>query len=674
MDRIFSNPTNHWAGHHPNRSLYRDWGLGTDTFVNVVTPFKGLLAKDEYTLSDNINDYVVTNNYKIAISQKGNAGIPVLKLHGVPTNRLEWIEVDLSPWCQDIAIDMLGMGDSDKPLDYGVDQMRAGDFPESTRSWDNPWDWVNDVDYIEQVMQKLHPNEQFIFVASDWGGGIATHYAAKYPDRLAGLVLIDPIALDGYPVSEIQAIGRASTLSNQDFMASMGAVDQTMVQIFKTMVYDQNKFNQYKLRDLKRTYFDVDYERSKERNGEDADSSTLRIKYHNLRVLSDRSLVLAPAQLLPISENPRGVDYDKITCPVLIMWGEQDNMMPTNQAYRLMNLLRNSSNVQIQIVSNAGHFAEIDQPDRVSENILNFIIGTLGSDNLADPFLGLTGIWKGDEAEVLNGLRRTDQRSAISDRKITDQRSAISDRKITMKLAGSNTSPKTLYNRSNSMNGSLSRTVSNQAMSSATTVNDYDNSTFGISPLNSSSSSVSPSISSPRSLSRSRSRSRSKSGNVSFSPSRFPNTMNRVIVPSSPPVFTPVSTSDSFATPTNGFGTSTNSSSTINGFTTPTNTMNNLFGTQSATSSNTLIRPRLPVLTTASLLGAPTVSALPLLGQNIADTSNSIRSSTSPRRRRRARSRSGSLSSSSGISSNSPYSLYSSNIVTTPGSSPLGSY
>ncbi len=64
---------------------------------------------------------------------------------------------------------------------------------------------------------------------------------------------LDPIAFDGYPVNEIQAIGRASMIPDTpeaDAMSAgaFGAFDQTLVQIYKTMVYDPNVYNQYNLR------------------------------------------------------------------------------------------------------------------------------------------------------------------------------------------------------------------------------------------------------------------------------------------------------------------------------------------------------------------------------------------------------------------------------------------
>lgn len=404
MSRFLSNPPVEAEGHRPDRKIYREPGPANSFFVDVKTKFTGYIPENPYDLDSGRTG---TKKYKIAVTTRGDKGPLVLLLHGVPTNRAEWVEIqkNLAPFCRTIAFDMLGMGESDQPRFYGLDEIDADTYPENTRKWKNPWDWENDVDYIEQMMQKLHPGEKFIFLSSDWGGGIGTHYAEKHSNRLLATILLDPVAFDGYPVSEIQAIGRASQIEDDEqFMMSMGAIDQTMVQILKTMTYDQNIWNQYKLRDIKKTYTDVDYERSKEIDGEDADSLTLRLKFQNVRVLCDRSAVLAPAQLLPIEDNPRGVDYDKVKHPVLVIWGAEDNMMNANQGFRFLNVLRNAPHVSFQEVAHAGHFVEVDQPDLVSEIILIFIVGTLRLE-LADPFLGFTGTWKGDEAILIEKLR-----------------------------------------------------------------------------------------------------------------------------------------------------------------------------------------------------------------------------------------------------------------------------
>lgn len=397
------------AGHEPNMDIYRSPGNPVNGKYTITSRFDGYVKTGD--------EYISTNKFDIAYTKWGTKGPLVLFLHGVPTNRRQWWPIQrlVAPFFRTISIDMLGMGESSKVRFYGRD-FETGK-KSANAGINDPWDWVFDAEYVEQLMQGLYPNEKFVFVADDWGSGINSHYAAKYPDRLLAFIQLDPIAFDGYPVSEIQAIGRTSQIpiiddpvtGNQDveFKKAMGAIDQTMVQIFKTMVYDPTKYNQYNLRDLKFPYIDVDYERSSYADGEDATSLTLRLKNEAIRVLADRAAILSPALLLPYhpTKNPKGVQYDKITVPSLIMWGEYDNMMPAEQIYRFLWAMPNSK-VHITKIKNAGHFAGTDQPLLVAETIINFLITTLGRDKIADIFLGYTGIWKGDEARMIKDLRK----------------------------------------------------------------------------------------------------------------------------------------------------------------------------------------------------------------------------------------------------------------------------
>ena len=389
MYQAFSHPVNYFAGHEPRPRIYRDAGKPKTGFVTVTMPFTGAVERG--------GEMIKTNQFKIAYTIWGDKGPLVAILHGVPTNRKQWYPVQkrMASFCRTISFDMLGMGNSDHPLDYGKEQEAE------LQGW-KAWFWQYDAIWIEQVMQTLFPNEKFGFVADDWGGGINLHYAVQHPDRLTWLGFLDPIAFDGYPVNEIQAIGRGSMIrSPEEFMKAFGVADQTIVQIFKTMVYDPNKYNQYNLRDIIGTYVRVDYDSL------DADSLTMGLDFTALRVLADRSAILAPKLLLPYDEelNPFGVDYSKVRIPVAVLWGEKDNMMPANQIYRFAYAISNAP-VQTRLIEHAGHFAATDQPDRVAENLLNFMREYLGREALADIFLGFTGIWKGDEEELINDLRR----------------------------------------------------------------------------------------------------------------------------------------------------------------------------------------------------------------------------------------------------------------------------
>lgn len=395
---IYNNEADPMAGHEPGwETLYRWGGEATTGMFPIKAPFEGRVKQEAN------NTYLVTDDMEIAWNKWGDKGKAVIMLHGVPTNKGQYTSMQkrMSRFCRTLAIDMLGMGDSTKPLDYGID----ANLPNGAQ----PWDWVYDTIYLRQVIEGVFPGERVTLIADDWGGGIAIHAAIELQDILDSVILIDPIALDGYPVNEIQAIGRASGLNDEQFMMAMGAIDSTIIQIEKTMVRDNNRFNQYVYKDFLHPYVETNY------NTEGANSVTMGLKFDSLRVLADRAAVLAPYLLMPYDErrNPRGVDYNQINIPVMVLWGEDDNMMPATQLYRLMYVMVNSE-VEIQYVPRAGHFAAVDQPDYISEQIMNFIIRKHGKDAVADIFLGFgdsgsggrSVIWKGDEKELIRGLRK----------------------------------------------------------------------------------------------------------------------------------------------------------------------------------------------------------------------------------------------------------------------------
>ncbi len=387
----------------PDLTIYRDAGHPEYGRFPYRAPVEGLVQVG----APHNGETEWTDRFEIAYTRMGDHGPVVLFLHGVPTNRRQWEDVQrlAGRFCRTISIDMLGMGESTQPRLCG----RRHD-PEPNKHWY----WANDVDYIERLMQDQFPDERFIFVADDWGSGIASHYAAHHNDRLLALAHMDPIAFDGYPVNEIQAIGRASLIPNtaegdQLFAQLFGAFDQTLVQILKSMVHDRSVFNQYNLRSLTFPYVEVDYERNGAGDGTSviAQSTTMTLNFHNIRVLADRAAVLAPAQLLPHDpeKNPEGVAYERITVPTLIMWGEYDNMMPAAQTQRFANVL-GTDDVQITYIPRSGHFPCADNPTFVADTLVNFIRRVVGRRNLADVYMGNWGIWKGDERAVVQDLRR----------------------------------------------------------------------------------------------------------------------------------------------------------------------------------------------------------------------------------------------------------------------------
>ncbi|MTB51534.1 alpha/beta fold hydrolase [Lewinella sp. W8] len=120
--------------------------------------------------------FLHVQGYRIAYREAGR-GDCVLFLHGWPTNSLLWeAHMDaLKSTHRVVAIDWIGFGRSDKPdgFDYSFSSMAR---------------------VLDQVIaQLLGPEEQFTLVGHDIGGPPAILWAAKHPQRLRHLILLNTV-------------------------------------------------------------------------------------------------------------------------------------------------------------------------------------------------------------------------------------------------------------------------------------------------------------------------------------------------------------------------------------------------------------------------------------------------------------------------------------------------
>jgi len=60
-----------------------------------------------------------------------------------------------------------------------------------------------------------------------------------------------------------------------------------------------------------------------------------------------------------------------IKAPALILWGEQDRLLPRSYANVIADAI--SAKSEIKIIAGAGHLAELDEPDEVAAAILDFM-------------------------------------------------------------------------------------------------------------------------------------------------------------------------------------------------------------------------------------------------------------------------------------------------------------
>jgi len=106
-------------------------------------------------------------------------GDPIVFQHGNPTSSYLWRNV--MPHLKDqgrcIAVDLIGMGDSDKLDDSGPDSYR----------------YVEHRDYLFAAWEALGIRERVTLVIHDWGSALGFDWAFQNPDAVAGIVFMEAI-------------------------------------------------------------------------------------------------------------------------------------------------------------------------------------------------------------------------------------------------------------------------------------------------------------------------------------------------------------------------------------------------------------------------------------------------------------------------------------------------
>ena len=116
------------------------------------------------------------------------SGEPVLLVHGITTYSFIWKNIipSLAADYEVLAVDLLGCGDSDKPLNVSY---AIKDHAERMK------------EFITNLgIRKFH------FVGHGLGGSIGQIFAVRYPELLYDLTMINTVAYDHWPVQPIMAM------------------------------------------------------------------------------------------------------------------------------------------------------------------------------------------------------------------------------------------------------------------------------------------------------------------------------------------------------------------------------------------------------------------------------------------------------------------------------------
>ncbi|TCL08106.1 haloalkane dehalogenase [Shimia isoporae] len=127
--------------------------------------------------------FVDVNGSRIHYVDEGE-GDPVLFIHGNPTSSYLWRNIipHTVPHGRAIALDLIGMGKSDKP-DLG-------------------YRFADHVPYLDGFIEALGL-KNITLVIHDWGSALGFHYAHRHPDNIRGIAFMEgvirPMTWSGFP-------------------------------------------------------------------------------------------------------------------------------------------------------------------------------------------------------------------------------------------------------------------------------------------------------------------------------------------------------------------------------------------------------------------------------------------------------------------------------------------
>ncbi len=259
-------------------------------------------------------------------------GKPVVFLHGNPTSSHLWRNVipHVADQARCIAPDLIGMGASGKPdIDY-----RFADHARYLDAWFDALD-IDDV----------------VLVGHDWGGALAMDWAARHPERVRGLVLLEtflrPMTWAEYPARAVEFFRTLRTPGDGERMA-----------------LDDNWFIEFGLR---ATSPDIS----------DADLDAYRAPFPDRA--SRRPLLQWPREI-PLDGTPADVAdrftaYDvwlaaSVDTPKLLLTVEPGNLVtPAMVDWGRANI----ASLTVRPVGPAGHHAPEDQPDAIGTAIADWL-------------------------------------------------------------------------------------------------------------------------------------------------------------------------------------------------------------------------------------------------------------------------------------------------------------
>jgi pimeloyl-ACP methyl ester carboxylesterase len=253
------------------------------------------------------------------------AGPPVLLLHGLGASAESWEPVagPLSRYHRVLIPDLIGFGFTDKPdIDYTLEAF---------------------VGFVGAFMQSLDIARTSL-IGHSLGGAIALRIAIEHPEWVDYLAVADVAGLAETPGTLIKLL-RLPVIGELLLSPARSKTRQALKLYFhdQSLVTDELVEFNYRLisqAGARRAYL------STIRNAVTASNADLDLK------------TLVAEQL------------DQVGAPTLVLWGQEDQIAPVDYGEVAANAIPNA---ELHIIPAAGHNPMVEQPDRFTQAVLDFL-------------------------------------------------------------------------------------------------------------------------------------------------------------------------------------------------------------------------------------------------------------------------------------------------------------
>jgi len=293
-------------------------------FLVPITPLQGTLPPEQ--LADPDSQFITLDGVRVHYKQTGQGQPTLLLLHGFAASEFSWREVmqPLAKFGTIIAYDRPAFGLTERPLKW---------------TGSNPYGAGFQADMVFAMMDAKNV-QQAILIGNSAGGAIATLAALRHPERVRALVLVDAAIYSGKSSSGVM-----------DWLLRMPQA-QRLGPLFVRSIKD----------------WGMDFGRSA---WHDPSKITPEIWAGYLKPLKadnwDRGL-------WEFNQAPRAVGLsarlNEIKLPVLVITGDDDRIVPTENSIRQA---RELPNARLVVIPNCGHVPHEECPAAFMQAVAEFM-------------------------------------------------------------------------------------------------------------------------------------------------------------------------------------------------------------------------------------------------------------------------------------------------------------